>query len=77
LVFWITDGEPADDWKAGLKYLRQRTDGLLGSIIALGAGDAVNTGVLRQITPNVLLMTDVTSDNLRAFFRWVSQPIRE
>lgn len=77
LVFWITDGEPADDWEAGLKYLQERTNGLLGSFIALGVGDSVNTHILRQITPNVLLATDVTPDNLRASFKWVSQPAHQ
>lgn len=76
LVFWMTDSEPTDDWEAGLKYLKQRTDGLLGNIIAMGCGDSVNTSVLRKITPNVLLMTDATPDNLRAFFKWQSQPTR-
>lgn len=75
LVFWITAGEPNDNWEAGLDYFSQRTKGLVGSVIALGAGDSVNIGVLRQITPNVLLMTDLTPDNLREVFKWQSQPI--
>lgn len=76
LVFWFTSGEPTDNWMVGLNYFRQRTDGLVGSIIALGCGDSVNIGILRQITPNVLLMTDVTPDTLRKFSRWQSQPVK-
>ena len=77
LVFWITGGEPTDDWVVGWNYLRERTNGLLESIIALGAGDSVNVGILKQITPNVLLMTDVTSETLRKAFRWQSQPTKQ
>ena len=75
LVFLLTDGEPTDSWEPELNALQSRKEKKVGSIIALGCGDAVNTGVLKQITPNVLLMTDVTPDNLRAFFKWVSASV--
>lgn len=75
LVFLLTDGEPTDSWEPELNALNSRREKRAGSIIALGCGDAVNTGVLRQITSNVLLMTDVTPDNLRAFFKWVSASV--
>lgn len=75
LVFLLTDGEPTDSWEPELNALNSRKEKKAGSIIALGCGDSVNTGVLRQITPNVLLMTDVTPDNLRAFFKWVSASV--
>lgn len=74
LVFWITDSVPTDNWYVGLKYLRERTDGLLGSIIALGAGDGVDYSLLKQVTPYVLSMKDVTPDTLKTSFRWQSQP---
>ena len=75
LVFLLTDGEPTDSWEPELAALKSRSEKKAGSIIALGCGDSVNTGVLRQITDNVLLMTDVTPDNLRAFFKWVSASV--
>lgn len=75
LVFLLTDGEPTDAWESELNALKSKRDKKAGSIIALGCGDGVNVGVLRQITESVLLMTDVTSDNLRAFFRWVSASV--
>jgi uncharacterized protein YegL len=75
LVFLLTDGEPTDDWEPELIALKSRKDKKVGSIIALGCGDAVNTDVLRQITDQVLLMADVTPDNLQAFFRWVSASV--
>jgi uncharacterized protein YegL len=75
LVFLLTDGEPTDSWEPELNALNSRKEKKVGSIIALGCGEYVNTGVLKQITPNVLLMTDVTPDNLRAFFKWVSASV--
>ena len=75
LVFLLTDGEPTDSWESELNALKSRREKKAGSIIALGCGDGVNTSVLRQISENVLLMTDVTSDNLRAFFKWVSASV--
>jgi uncharacterized protein YegL len=75
LVFMLTDGEPTDSWEPEVAALKARREKKVGSIIALGCGDSVNTGVLRQITESVLLMTDVTPDNLRAFFKWVSASV--
>jgi uncharacterized protein YegL len=75
LVFLLTDGEPTDSWEPELNALKSRREKKVGTIIALGCGDAVNTGVLRQITESVLLMIDVTPDNLRAFFKWVSASV--
>jgi uncharacterized protein YegL len=75
LIFLLTDGEPTDSWEPELAALNSRREKKAGSIIALGCGDSVNTGVLRQITGSVLLMTDVTPDNLKAFFKWVSASV--
>ena len=75
LVFLLTDGEPTDSWEPELNALNSRSERKPGTIIALGCGDGVNQAVLRRITGSVLIMTDVTPDNLRAFFKWVSQSV--
>jgi uncharacterized protein YegL len=75
LVFLLTDGEPTDSWEPEVTALKNRREKKAGSVIALGCGDSVNTSVLRKITEMVLLMTDVTPDNLRAFFKWVSASV--
>ena len=75
LVFLLTDGEPTDNWEPEVNALKARREKKAGTIIALGCGDAVNQVVLKQITDAVLLMTDVTPDNLRAFFKWVSASV--
>jgi len=75
LVFLLTDGEPTDRWQSELNALKARSTKKPGTIIALGCGDGVNTVTLKAITENVLLMSDVTPDNLKAFFKWVSQSV--
>ncbi len=75
LVFLLTDGEPTDSWEPELYALKSRREKKVGAIIALGCGDAVNTSVLHSITEQVMLMDDVTPDNLRAFFKWVSASV--
>ena len=75
LVFLLTDGQPTDNWQPELSALNARTSKKAGTIIALGCGDSVDVNVLQQITPNVLLMSNVTPENLRNFFKWVSQSV--
>jgi len=75
LIFLLTDGEPTDSWEPEVSALKSRREKKAGTIIALGCGDGVNQSVLKQITESVLLMTDVTPDNLRAFFKWVSASV--
>lgn len=76
LVFLLTDGEPTDDYQAGLRVLRSRTSKKAANIIALGCGSGVNVDKLKEITENVLLMPTVTSDNIKKYFRWVSQSVK-
>jgi uncharacterized protein YegL len=76
LVFILFDNEPTDRWEMELAALQKaQREKKIGSIIALGCGDMVNTAVLRQITESVLLMSDVTPDTLRAFFKWTSASV--
>jgi len=76
LVFLMTDGHPADEWRAEAQALKNRTRHKLANIIALGCGPYVNRDVLKQITETVLLMQDVTVENMRAFFQWVSASVQ-
>ncbi|MEM7031375.1 MAG: VWA domain-containing protein [Chloroflexota bacterium] len=75
LIFLLTDGEPTDTWQPEVEALKARDQKKVGNIIALGCGGAVNTDILKQVTPQVLLIEDVTPDNLRAFFKWVSASV--
>jgi uncharacterized protein YegL len=75
LVFLLTDGEPTDTWEPEVSAFQARGERKAGAIIALGCGEGVNVRVLQRITPQVLLMQDVTPDNLKAFFKWVSASV--
>ena len=76
LVFLMTDGHPVDEWQAEARALKDRTRHQLANIIALGCGPYVNQDVLKQITETVLLMHNVTAENMRAFFQWVSASVQ-
>jgi uncharacterized protein YegL len=76
LVFLMTDGHPVDEWQAEAHAIKDRTRHQLANIIALGCGPYVNQDVLKQITEAVLLMHNVTSENMRAFFQWVSASVQ-
>jgi uncharacterized protein YegL len=76
LVFLMTDGNPVDEWQAEAQAIKERMRHKLANIIALGCGPYVNQDVLKQITEAVLLMHDVTAENMRAFFRWVSASVQ-
>jgi uncharacterized protein YegL len=75
LVVLITDHDPTDDWQAGLTSLKKSAGELLGSILVLAIGDEIDITMMKQITPNVLSMTDISPANIRSFFRWDSQKV--
>lgn len=76
LVFILTDGQPTDTWDAEAQKLKSRTTNKAANIIALAIGTDADTSTLKQITNEVLKMENVTGDNLRAFFQWVSQSVQ-
>lgn len=72
LVFLMTDGQPTDDWKAGLAEFRKTTPGL---VVACAAGRGADTAVLKQITEAVVMLDTADAATISAFFRWVSASI--
>jgi uncharacterized protein YegL len=77
LVFLLTDGAPTDEWRSPSQKLKARTDRKIGSLVALACGPSANVTVLREITNDVLLMSDTSPDAIRQFFRWVSSSIQK
>jgi uncharacterized protein YegL len=77
-VFLLTDGAP-NDLNAAIeasRALQNRKRGhSVGTFLALGCGPDVNEQNLKQIAPNVALMHNMNSDNIKAFFKWVSASI--
>lgn len=74
LVFLLTDGMPTDDWASALKNFK-KAHPKLGGFIALGCGEDVDIEILKQITPIVFVMRDVTSEEMQKFFSFVSQSV--
>ena len=72
LVFRMTDGEPTDDIKQGLAEFKKRK---FGMVVACAAGQNANTGVLKQITENVVQLDTADSTTIKSFFKWVSASI--
>lgn len=72
LVFLMTDGQPTDNWKAGLDALRKVKTGI---IVACAAGPAAATNTLKEITEVVVQLDTTDSGTIKAFFKWVSASI--
>jgi uncharacterized protein YegL len=72
LVFIMTDGVPTDDWKNGLsEFKKQRT----AYTVACAAGSKADTGVLKQITDNVVSLDTADTHSIAKFFTWVTASI--
>ncbi|MFN6563777.1 MAG: vWA domain-containing protein [Nostoc sp. ChiSLP01] len=74
LVFLMTDGEPTDTWQQAASELKQKKP---ANIIACAAGSSANENTLKQITEIVVKLNDLQPDTLKAFFKWVSQSIKQ
>ncbi|ODH01465.1 tellerium resistance protein TerY [Nostoc sp. KVJ20] len=74
LVFLMTDGEPTDTWQQAASELKEKKP---ANIIACAAGSDANEYTLKQITEIVVKLNDLQPDTLKAFFKWVSQSIKQ
>jgi uncharacterized protein YegL len=77
LIFLLTDGAPTDNWKEPVARLKARTTHKFGSLVALGCGPTANMATLKEITNDVLKMSDVSADSMHQFFKWVSSSIQK
>jgi uncharacterized protein YegL len=75
LVFLMTDGRPTDTWEPAANALRNRPKQKVATIIALGCGSGVDQNILQRTADVVLLMQNVTPDQITQFFKWVSQSV--
>lgn len=74
LVFLMTDGMPTDSWEGAADELKQKKP---ANIIACAAGANADEYVLKRITEIVVKLDDLQPDTLKAFFKWVTQSIKQ
>lgn len=72
VVFIMTDGEPTDDWEAGIQRFKKTKT---GTVVACAAGQDVDTFILKQITENVIELGKMDNQTLEGFFKWVSASV--
>ncbi|HXZ06364.1 MAG TPA: VWA domain-containing protein [Ktedonobacteraceae bacterium] len=75
LVFLLTDGAPTDAYRNEIQKLKSLRGSQKPTIVALGCGTAVNQAMLHEVTDNVFLMQTITSEKIKAFFKWISGSI--
>jgi uncharacterized protein YegL len=75
LVFLMTDGMPTDNWEREADAIKGRTKKKVATIIALGCGGGVDQNTLKRITEVVMLMDQITPDQITQYFKWVSQSV--
>ena len=74
LVFLLTDGAPTDSWQQYADELKAKRP---GNIIAVACGDGADTALLKSITDTVLEMKNMSPSDFSAFFKWVTQSIKQ
>ena len=72
IVFIMTDGVPTDDWQAGFQKLKAVKKGL---IVGCAAGNNADDKVLKEISDQVVRLSNTDADSIGKFFQWVSSSI--
>jgi uncharacterized protein YegL len=74
MVFLLTDGTPTDSWESAAEELRKKN---IANIIACAAGTGADEYMLKKITDSVVKLNNLQPDDLKAYFKWVSQSIKQ
>ncbi len=72
LVFMMSDGRSGDKVEKALPEFDRH---LFGNILICAMGKEPNVEALKQITSNVVHMQNVNSENIRDFFKWMSDSV--
>lgn len=75
IVFFLTDGEPTDDWVGRADKFKRDFSAKRANVIAIACGEDASTKQLRRVTDNVILARDLESSTLKAVFQWVSSSV--
>jgi uncharacterized protein YegL len=74
LLFIMTDGGPSDlqAYREAIPKIKHRN---FGNVIACAAGPKAKSGMLKELTDNVVCMDTLDSTGLSQFFKWVSASV--
>jgi uncharacterized protein YegL len=75
IVFLFTDGVPTDDTKSAIAEWKQNWQ-RTANMVAISFGDEADTGILRELTENVLHFKNSTDEDYKKFFKWVTDSIK-
>ena len=75
VVFLLTDGLPTDNWRDALTRFKTATARDIADFIAVGCGKDADVSMLREITPTVVLSTDLSVGQMKKLFRMVSTSV--
>lgn len=75
IVFLFTDGAPTDDPGKAVKKWRDNYR-QKASMIAVTFGKNADVALLRELTDDVLTLTDLSAESFMEFFRWVSASMK-
>lgn len=75
IVFLFTDGVPTDDTRAAIQEWKQNWQKQT-NLVAVSFGDATDMNLLNDLTDNVLLFKNTTSQSYKEFFKWVTASIK-
>ncbi len=73
LIFLMIGGEPTDSWERPAEEFKEHAARRRANLITIGCGPNVSTSTLRKVTPTVLIMQDMSPENIKALFSWISQ----
>ena len=73
----VSDGEPTDDYKSGLKAIKEQDWGRKAVRIAIATGDDADIDVLAQFIdhPEIKPLVAKTADQLVHYIRWASTEV--
>jgi len=78
MILVFTDGQPTDDWQAGLAALNHTKLGRAARRVCVALGDMHDLGVLQAIAgDSVISVPDISNiRGLSSFFSWMSSSVR-
>jgi uncharacterized protein YegL len=75
IVFLFTDGAPTDDYKQAVAEWKKNWHGK-AQLVAVSFGDEADTGILKELTDEVLLFKNTTAQAYKDFFKWITASIQ-